>query len=96
MLSSASAVGSMGSNCVQRMLICKFLPIVFPCQVVIGRQHWFKEFQGCSSKMSKGESDFSVIFGVCGVVLEIEITKEYEVVELLRVRTVKGIRLFCL
>ena len=46
--------------------------------------------------MSKGKSDFSVIFGVCRVVSEIEVTEEDEVVELLRVRTVKNIRFFCL
>ena len=44
--------------------------------------------------MSKGKSDFSIVFGVCGVVSEIEVTEEDEVVDLLRVRTVKSIRFF--
>ena len=44
--------------------------------------------------MSKGKSNFSIIFGVCGIVMEIKVTEKDEVVELLRVRTVKSIRFF--
>ena len=67
-------------------------PIVHPIGSIIGvKDRWLEVLQSGTAKVGQGEGDLRFIIKIGGVVTEVEVAEEDEVVELFRVRTVKGI-----
>ena len=67
-------------------------PIVHSIGSIIGvKDRWLEVLQSGTTKVGQGEGDLRFIIKIGGVVTEVEVAEEDEVVELFRVRTIKGI-----
>ena len=67
-------------------------PVVYPGQSLIHIQDGqFKEFKGHTMKMGQSKINLSIIIRIGGVVMEIEVAKKNEIVELMTIGTIKSV-----